>query len=593
MYVTNIEVSKLLNNIAAAYTITDEEKYRFQIIAYQKAADTIEHHPTELKELLKEDKLHDLPGVGPSIKAHLEELFTTGKVNHFEEVMNRVPPAVFPLLEVPSFGPKKAYRLVKEFNLTSPQTVIADIVNLAQAGKIRPLAGFGEKSEADILRAMEEYTKGKGKVSRMVLSYADELAQKIITYLQKEPAVIQVHPLGSLRRKKETIGDIDISVATNDPQKVLHHFISYPHKERTIEQGDKTASILVTGGKQIDLMVQPENAYGSLLQHFTGSKAHNVHLREYALSKRLSLSEYGIKKHGAKGKELRETYDTEEKFYEALGMQWVPPEMREDRGEIELAVQHKLPKLVELADIKGDFHLHSSYQIEPSHDMGMNSMEEMIEKALSLGYTILGFSEHNPSLSKHTKKEITTILEKRMKYIEQLNLKYKKFIRIFSLLETDILPNGSLAINEDALSFLDATIVSIHSVFSLDKRAMTERVLKGLSHKKAKILAHPTGRLINDRRGYELDWEKIFTFCKTNNKALEINSWPSRLDLPDILVHEAINHGVKLIINTDSHKASQMSMMKYGVSVARRGWATKGDILNTMTYNEYEMWLKK
>lgn len=585
--VTNSEVSKLLRNVAAAYNIKDEKKYRFQIIAYEKAADSLENSPTELKELYKEGKLEGIPGVGPSIQQHLEELLKTGKVKHFETILEDVPSAVFPLLDIPSFGPKKAYRLVTEFHLKDPKTVAKDIAQLAKEGKIATLAGFGEDSQKKILQALDQFGLGKTKTDRMVLPYANELAKKMLDYLRQSSAVKQASPLGSLRRKRDTIGDIDIAVATDEPAKVLEHFVNYPHKERIIEKGEHSSSILISSGKQIDLMVQPVKAFGALLQHFTGSKAHNIKLREYALSKGLSLSEYGIKK---KGDDKITMYDTEEKFYNALGLDWIPPEIREDTGEIELAKDHKLPKLLELKDMKGDFHLHSSYPIEPSHDMGATSMDGMIKKALDLGYEYLGFSEHNPSLSGHTKQQIIDLLAKRKTFIEHLDSKYKKSIRVFSLLETDILPDGSLAIDDNAFSYLDATIVSIHSVFNMDKKKMTERVLKGLSHPKAKILAHPTGRLLNQRAGYELDWEKIFDFCKKNHKALEINSWPLRLDLSDMLVREAVKQGIKLIIDTDSHEVSQMDMMEYGVFVARRGWATKGDILNAMPYNELNEW---
>lgn len=587
---TNIEVSKLLRNIAAAYSIKDEKKYRFQIIAYQKAADTLENTTTELKDLYKEGKLNTMPGIGPSLQASLEELLKTGTVKHFETIMADVPQAVFPLLEVPSFGPKKAYRLVTEFKLKDAKTVLQDIAKLAQEGKIAPLEGFGEKSQADVLRAIEEFGRGKTKTARMVLPYANELAEKMLDYLKKSPLVKQAYTLGSLRRKRETVGDIDIAVATDHPKEVLQYFADYPHKERVIEKGERTSSILVSSGKQIDLMVESPQGFGSLLQHFSGSKAHNIHLREYALSQGLSLSDYGIKK---KGEDKYTHYGSEEAFYKAVGLDWIPPEMREDTGEIQLALQHKLPKLLELKDMKGDFHLHSSYPIEPSHDMGVDSMEVMIKKALSLGYTYLGFSEHNPSISKHTAKEVLAILEKRKTFIEHLDSKYKKGIRVFSLLETDILPNGDLAIDNNALSLLDASIVSVHSSFGLDKAAMTKRVLKGLSHPKAKILAHPTGRLLNQRPAYELDWKQIFDFCKTNHKALEINASPLRLDLPDVLVREAVKHGVKLMIDTDSHAVDQMNLMEYGVSVARRGWATKDDILNAFDYNELHEWFSK
>lgn len=585
---TNLEISKLLNNVAAAYSITDEKKYRFQIIAYEKAAESIEQNPTELKELYKDGKLSEIPGIGTTIKSRLEELLTTGKVAHFEDVMKDIPQSVFPLLDIPSFGPKKAFRLVSEFKLKDPATVIQDVVAIAKEGKIATLPGFGEKSQADVLRAIEEYGRGKTKTARMVLPYATELARKMIEYLKESDAVVEASTLGSLRRKRDTIGDIDIAVATNDPKAVLDHFTAYPHKERIIERGERTSSIIVSSGKQIDLMVESPKGFGALLQHFTGSKAHNVHLREYALSKDLSLSDYGIRKRGSDDKYT--LFDSEEEFYKYIGLQWVPPEMREDTGEIELALKHELPKILELKDMKGDFHLHSSYPIEPSHDMGQNSMDEMIEKAMQLGYSYLGFSEHNPSISKHTQKQVYDLLSKRKEFIAKLNEKYTNKVRVFSLLETDILPNGSLAIEDDALELLDASIVSVHSAFDMDRDKMTARVLKGLSHPKARILAHPTGRLLNQRPSYELDWDKIFAFCVENNKALEINASPLRLDLPDILVRDAIKHGVKFFIDTDSHATEQMNLMEYGVSVARRGWAKPNDILNALPYNELKEW---
>lgn len=580
---TNREISRLLKDVAAAYAIKNESKYRFQIIAYLKASDAIEHSTTEVSDLAKEDKLQTIQGIGPSLQEHLKELVTSGKVAHFEKIMEDIPPALFPLLDIPSFGPKKAFKLVSHFKLTHPKTVIKELKELAEQGKIASLEGFGEKSQSDILRALHEYDKGVNKTSRMVLPFAGEIAEKLIAYMEQCPQVKKVYPLGSLRRRKETIGDVDIAVASHEPDKVIEHFVNYPYKDRVVERGPATSSLLITGGKHIDLMVQPPEAFGSLLQHFTGSKEHNVRLREFALKKGLSLSEYGIREKTNPEKLLQ--YHDEVAFYQALGLDWIPPEIRENTGEIELAEKHQLPHLVELKDIKGDFHLHSNFPIEPSHDMGIDTMETMIKKAESLGYRYLGFSEHNPSQSKHTPNQIVAILEKRSKKIEQLN-KSNKNIRVFSLLETDILPNGSLAINDESLALLDAALVSIHSVFSMNKLEMTKRVLKGLSHPKAKILTHPTGRLINERPGYELDWDEIFAFCHAENKAVEINAYPSRLDLPDQLVRQAVEHNVTLFINTDSHAVDQMDLMQYGVSVARRGWATKDDILNAQEYNK-------
>lgn len=588
---TNHEIAQLLRNVATAYAIKDEKAHRFQIIAYQKAADAIESSTTQIKDLIQENRLDELPGIGASIRQHLEELIKTGKVQHFASVLNHVPGSVFPLLEVPSFGPKKAYRLVKEFRLNNPKTVIADVEKIAKQGKIEHLEGFGEKSQSDILRAITEYKAGMGKTTRMPLPYAFEVAQKLIEYLTKSDAVIRAFPLGSLRRMKSTVGDIDIAVSTNKPEEVMEYFVSYPYKERIIEKGEISSSIMISGGKQVDLMVQPPTHFGSLLQHFTGSKAHNIHLRDYALSQKLSLSEKGIKYLSGSKKWKSESFKTEEEFYKFLGMDWIPPEIREDTGEIEAALVHKLPKLVETKDIKGDLHIHSHFPIEPSHDLGVSSMEEMLKEAKKLGYEYLGFSEHNPSQSKHSNKQIYSLLKRKKEKIEQIN-SGKKYVRAFNLLETDILPNGKLAIDEKSLSLLDATLVSIHSSFSMNKTDMTKRILTGLSHPKAKILSHPSGRMLNVRSGYALDWEQLFDFVVKNNKALEINSWPERLDLPDSLVRQALKYHVKFVINTDSHAVGQMDMMKYGVSVARRGWCQKHDILNTLGYNDFKKWLE-
>ncbi|MBI1919257.1 DNA polymerase III, partial [Candidatus Microgenomates bacterium] len=567
---SNSEIARLLRNVAAAYTVKDEQKFHFQIIAYQRAADSIEHATSEVKDLWKEGKLDALAGIGPSIKSHLDELFKTGRVRHFDWVTRGLPASMFKLLEIPTFGPKKAYKLAIKFNLKNAQSVVGDLEKIAKSGRIATLEGFGEKSEQDIVRAIAEYKQGLAKITRMVLPYAYEIASKMVSYLKKSPGVRQVFPLGSLRRMVATVGDIDIAVASSDPKSVIEYFVNYPAATRVIERGDRTASIITTGGVQIDLMVQSDSTFGALLQHFTGSKHHNIHLREYALKKGLSLSEYGIK--DQKSKIVK--FSTEEAFYKALGLQFIPPELREDQGEIEAALRQAqskpdgLPKLVELGDIKGDLHIHSDYPIEPSHDLGRSSMAEMLEKAEKLNYQYLGFSEHNPSISKHNKKSINLILSRRKKFIEQLKVRIKD-IHIVNLLEVDILTDGKLALDEEALEFIDGAVVSVHSSFDQDREKMTERVLKGLSHPKARILAHPTGRLLQKREGYELDWNEVFNFCKRKNKALEINAYPIRLDLPDVLVREAVNKGVKLIINTDSHEVSQMDLMRYGVAVAR------------------------
>ena len=577
----NKEVARLLRNVAASYRIKDEKKYYFQLIAYENASDTIESLPEQLENLYKENKLDNVPNIGKTIKSRLEELFKKGKVSHFDYVLKGIPPAVFALIEIPSLGPKRAYKLSIELGLKNQDTAVDELEKIAKSGGIAKIPGFGEKSEKDILRAIAEFKLGKGKTTRMVLPIAFEVGQRVLDYLYLSKKVKRAETLGSLRRMMPTIGDVDIAVATDDPKAVINHFVKFPNLERVIEKGPTTASILALGGKQIDLMTQPVKSFGSLLQHFTGSKNHNVHLREYALKNGMSLSEKGIKKN-INGKEKLLKFDTEESFYSELSMDWIPPEIREDTGEIELALKHSLPKLIELSDIKGDFHLHSSFPIEPSHDLGKNTIEEMISKAKSLHYEYIAFSEHNPSISKHTSSQIYDLILKRNEEIYRIEDLYK--IKIVKMLEVDILPNGSLAIDDKALDKLDAIIVSIHSVFSMDQRQMTKRVISGLSHPKAKILAHPTGRLLNKRNGYELIWNELFDYVKKNKKILEINSWPYRLDLPDTLIRKAKELGIKFAINTDSHASDQMDLMRYGVAMARRGWAEKNDIIKGVAW---------
>jgi len=593
----NQELALLLRKIAAAYEIKKEN--RFKIIAYQKAADSIEHLTSEAKDLWDDNKLNEIPGIGPAIAGHLDELFRTGKVKHFEKIISDLPKAMFPLLSIPGFGAKRAYKLVTLLKLKNPETVISDLKQAAKKGIIAPIEGFGEKSQQAIIETIESFEKGQTKENRMTLPYADAIAQEIVDYLKKKKEVIRVDRLGSLRRMVATIGDIDIAVATKQFQEVIDWFLNFPKIKKIIERGEAGASVILKNGRQIDLRVQKPQAYGAMLQYFTGSKHHNIKLREVALKKGLSLSEYGIKKLKIKNEKLKiEEFNTEEAFYRAIGLSWIPPELREDQGEIEAAQEGRLPKLVRLKDIKGDFHSHSNFDLEPSHDLGVNSFTEMLEKAYQLGYQYFTFSDHNPSVSNHTNKQIIQIMKRRKAEIEQIllskkNTQTRKILKkAFIALEIDILPDGKLALPEPAFEFIDFAVVAIHSSFRQSRQKMTERVLKGFSHPKVKILAHPTGRLLNEREGYELDWDKIFDFCKKHNKVLEINCHPARLDLPDVLVREAIKRGVKIALGTDSHSAEAMENIRYGLAMARRGWCEKDDILNTMDYNRVIKWIK-
>ena len=355
---------------------------------------------------------------------------------------------------------------------------------------------------------------------------------------------------------------------------------------------DSTSSILLPGGVQVDLMTQPVDSYGSLLQHFTGSKHHNIALRELALKKGLSLSEYGIRKSQIPNSKIQ-TFKTEKEFYRFLGLDYIEPELREDTGEIEAARDHKLPQLVELKQIKGDLQIHSSFDIETSHDLGESSMDEIIKKGNEFGYEYLAFTEHNPSQQGHTDKQTVEILKRKCEKVDQINYSLQnmniKYVRsVFNSLEIDIKPDGSLPVSEEGLDTLDFALVSIHSSFDLERSEQTKRVISALSNPKVKIFAHPTGRKLNEREGAELNWPEIFEFCLKNDKWIEISCDPMRLDLPDTLVREAVKLGVKLTFGTDAHHVDGMNNMVFGVSVARRGWATKGDIINTRTLDEFE-----
>lgn len=592
---TNKGVARLLRQVAAAYEIKGGNTFR--VAAYDRAATSIEHATSEVKDLWDDGKLGSLPGIGESIADHLDELFRAGEVKHFNKLFKPLPPAMFEFLVLPGMGAKTAYKLVKTLKIAQAKGALDRLEKEAKSGKIAQIPAFGERSQEKILEAIRGFKKGAKAEERMNLPMADRIAREILGFLEKCPACLAVDSLGSLRRRAATIGDIDLSVATKKPGQVIDFFIKFPKKEKIIEKGKEGASIRLANKRQIDLRVQKLEAYGAMLQHFTGSKQHNIHLRELALKKGFSLSEYGIKKLRGRGKGKIEEFATEKAFYKALGMVFIPPELREDTGEIEAAQEGKLPKLVNLEDIKGDIHLHSSFPVEPSHDEGQDEVEAMVEKAERLGYEYVGFAEHNPSTSRHKSSAILTILKRKKEKIEKISklvsedINYSRVrklpIHVINGLEIDIKPNGVLAIPKEGLELLDFAIVSIHTSFSMRKAEMTKRILSGLAHPKAKILGHPTGRKINIREGYELDWDKVFDFCLKHKKWLEINAWPDRLDLPDTLVREAVKKGVKMIINSDAHELSQMDLMPYGVSVARRGWAEKKDIVNSLSYNKF------
>jgi len=580
-------IAKILREIAAVLEIKNDTSFR--ISAFKRAAENIEKIPTtQLKNLWQKKQLQEIPGIGESLAKSLAELLKTGQVKEFNTLKKQVPQSIFSLITVPGIGPKKAYRLAQGLKIKKADQAIKTLLIAGRQGKISQLAGFGEKSQQEIIENIKRQKASNNKAIRMLLPQADQLSQKLIVYLKKSSAVLAVKPLGSLRRRAETVGDLDLAAKTREPQKVIARFTNFPERQETLTEGEKSSSrILLKNGRQVDLRVfHPKNT-GSMLQHFTGSKEHNINLRELAQKKGLSLSEYGIK--NLKNNKTFH-FRKEKDFYQFLGLGWIPPELRENQGEITAAQKGQLPQLVKLNDIKGDLHIHSSFPIEPSHDLGQASIQEIISWATAKNYQYLAFTEHNPSQSGHSKSKVIDLIKKKQKLIDQINYSQKELIKkrsrklpfIFNSLEVDIKPNGTLALPEEAFKYLDFAVVGIHSQFNLKKEAMTQRIIRGLSTNKAKILAHPTGRIIGKRPPIEADWDKIFAFCKEKNKIIEINASPRRLDLPDFLVRKAIKQKIKLAINTDSHNLDQLELMTYGVFCARRGWAEKNDIINTM-----------
>ena len=572
-YFTNVEVARLLRSVAAAYTVRHGNQ--FQITAYENAADAIEHATSEVKDLWDEDKLAAIPGIGSHLAGYLDELFRTGKVAHFEQVMKKVPKAMFALLDIPGVGPKTALKLAKIGVKNIP-----DLQKKLQNGELEH-EGISEKIGENILQGVKAYA---GRNQRMLLPYATTIAERVLDYLKKSPHCKRVDPLGSLRRQVSTVGDIDFAVASDQSQAVIDHLVQYPQVLEVKELGEHQASVVLKNGIQIDLMVQPVEHYGSLLQHFTGSKQHNIHLRKIAQEKGLSLSEYGIKKELGHNKSKLIPCETEEKLYQQLNLAWIPPELREDTGEIEAAAKQALPILVELKDIKGDFHLHSDYPIDSSHDYGTCSMEELVKRAIALDYHYIALSDHSPAVSRHTPQEISELINKRTQIIQQLQKKYSGIIKVLNSLEIDILSDGTLSVSDQLLATLDVVLAGVHSSMRQSESVMTKRILKAVENPHVDIITHPTGRLLNERESYETNWGQIIATCVETKTVLEINAWPERLDLPDLLVRDAVRAGVKMVINTDAHALEHLLNMRFGVSVARRGWATKKDIINTWNW---------
>lgn len=573
----NKEVAQILDEIAILLEIKGENKYK--IAAYQEAARRIENLPEDIEKLFREGKLYHIKGIGESIGQKIKEYLTTGKVSYLEELRKEIPPEILELLKIPGIGPKLAYRLYSELGIKD----IDSLEKAAKEGKIRVLPRLGPKVEQNILEAIKEYRNKQSIPERIPLGVALPLVEEIVSYLSQFPFVENIVPAGSVRRKKETIGDIDILITTSDMEKVNQVLKNLPILKNILAAGTTKTSIIVEPGIQVDFRVVEKSAFGAALQYFTGSKAHNIKLRELAIKKGLKINEYGIfrisdnKKIGG---------EKEEEIYEVLGLQYIPPELREDQGEIEIAMEGKLPKLIEENDILGDMHVHTDWSD------GANTLEEMVETAYKLGYKYVVISDHSQALGVAgglTPEQI----EKQKLRIQELNKKYKNF-KILHSIEANILSDGTIDLPEEVLKQFDLVIAGLHSGFKQPKEKITERLISAIKNPYIDIISHPTGRLINKRPAYEVDLPAILYWAKETGTVLEINSQPDRLDLCDLDARIAKEkYGIYLSIGTDSHDIRSYSLIKYGIAVARRAWLKKEDVINTYPWEEAKLKLKR
>ncbi|MFH1181453.1 MAG: DNA polymerase/3'-5' exonuclease PolX [Candidatus Woesearchaeota archaeon] len=566
----NPEVAAVLYDIA---DILELQGVEFKPQAYRKAARSIEELSEDIEDLAKKGTLQTIPGVGESIGKKLKELIETGKLSYYERLKKQLPKHIFELMQVPGLGPKKIKFLNEKLGIGS----VDELEEAAKKGKIKELAGFGEKSEGEILKGIELL---KGAKQRMLLGHALPIAQEIEQRLKNLKEVNEVSLAGSLRRRKETIGDIDILVSSKKPSKVMDFFTTMPDVRQVLAKGPTKSSVIVSNNLQVDLRVIDKN-FGAALVYFTGSKEHNIVMRDIAIRKGLKINEYGVfTRQGSRlvaGK-------TEEDVYKSIGMKCMPPEIRENSGEIEAAMKNRLPKLVGYDEIRGDLHIHTS------HTDGKNTVQEMVMATKKIGYEYVCISDHSKSdriANGNTEEEL-------LEEIKEVRSAEKKIggIRVFAGAEVSILGNGELDFSDELLKKLDIVVASVHSGFKSSKEQMTKRIISALENEHVDILGHPTGRLIYKREPYEVDLNRIFKSAAENDVLLEINSQPDRMDLKDVYVRDAKNLGCKFAIDTDAHSINGLNYMQLGIAVARRGWLGKEDVANTMTLKELKWFLK-
>jgi DNA polymerase (family 10) len=581
----NLEIAQIFREIAKILEIKGDNPFRIR--AYERAAQNIEGLTEDIESFIKEDTLTQIPGIGKYLADKIKEFSKSGRLKAYEDLKKKLPGGLLDLLNIPFVGPKTAKLLYEKLKIKN----ISGLEAAIRKNKLQGIFGIKEKTIGNILKGIEILKRGK---ERMTLARGTLIAEEFVRALERLPEVKKISTAGSLRRQKETVRDIDILVISAQPQKVIGIFTKIPSVKDILAEGETKSSVRTKDDVQIDCRVVEEKSFGAALLYFTGSKNFNIKLRQLAIRKGLKINEYGVfsaKKIGGFAKNRGEKKNkfiagkTEQEIFKLLGLSYVEPEMREDTGEIELALKGKLPELVEQGDLKGDLHVHSTYSD------GSNSIEEIVASCRKRGYSYVAVTDHSQSLKVAHGLSITD-LKKKKRQIESLNKKLKGFKILYGT-EVDIDSNGKIDYRDEVLKDFDVVVAAIHSGFKQSKEQLTKRIIKACRNKYVHIIAHPTGRLWGTREAYDIDLDEILKVAKETNTHLEINAFPERLDLNDLNAHRAKEMGVKLAIGTDAHTIGQLETVKFGISVARRGWLIKDDVINTLGVEDLLKVLKK
>ncbi len=570
----NKAIATLLYETADLLEIDGQDSFRVR--SYRNAAEAIEALPQQVADLISEPKkLLEVPGIGKKMLANLEMLFKDGSIEAHSELLKKYRPSMLELLKIQGLGPKTIALIWSAYQVSD----LEGVEKLAREGKIRTLPRMGEKHELKLLKAIEDYRRIAG---RFLIDVAEGLAEKLTEYLLAAPGVENVTPAGSLRRGRETVGDLDIlmtgkgCIADESRQKVIEHLLLFPGLMDVIAKGENKVSFRHRNGMQVDVRLLPPESFGAAMQYFTGSKAHNVALRQRALKMGFTLNEYALATLEGERQVARKT---EEEIYAKLGLDFIPPELRENLGEIDAAAAHTLPVLIEQSDIRGDVHMHT---VETD---GKNTIEEMAEAAKARGYEYMAITDHSKNLA--FANGLTD--ERALLHIAKIRAVEKKMkgIRIFAGIEVDILGDGTLDLSDEVLEQMDIVIASVHSLFNQDRATMTARLVKAIENPNTSLLGHPTGRQLLRREPYPFDFDAVLKAAAKHRVAMELNSYPERLDLNDVHLRMAKQQGVKIVINTDSHHTSHMEKLRYGITQARRAWLGKDDVLNTLPAQKF------